>query len=132
MKKVIFSLAILLILTSTAWAEEVSTEAGMKFPLWEWSQTARAGDAYLSRTGGMLTDGIYRILYSPFKMLVKAKDVVAASDLHPADPFLWVVGLAQGLYVAGDSIATGVINIAGSLIPDVHGIDHLYLGWSEE
>jgi len=105
MKKLVFTLAIVFMLTSTA----------------------SAADGYWSRAGGLFVDGIVSIVKSPLDLVIKTKDVVVASDQHVADPFKYVFGLAQGLYVALDSISTGAINIAGSLIPEFQGIDSIYI-----
>ena len=118
MKKTIMIFALVLMMASSAWAGY-----DHKCPVWDWSQEKRQSEDYLARGFGMLTDGVYRVIKSPFKLVYHTFSTMANDEYHALNPIGVVSGLGHGAVAAGDSIITGAANIVGSIIPGANGID---------
>lgn len=112
MKKIAMMLVVLLVMGSA------SAFAGVCPKTDEWIKGKVDSDSYLVKTGGMLLDGVNRIVAAPFDVLYHPVDDMFVEKHYGTGLF---TGLGEGLFRGVEGVMVGAWNIISSPVPGYHG-----------
>ena len=124
-KKISIFLALLLVVGITpGWSLSASFD--------KWVDEKASSEQYGVKLGGMLLQGVQRVLESPYEVLYHLYD--GAKNEKPATVG-WAKGLFTGLARGAESVMLGTVEIVSAPFPGQHGLkrehDHAMSGKKE-
>jgi hypothetical protein len=119
MKKIAMFVTVLMVLGS------VSAWAGICPKTDSWIKSKVDSEQYVVKMGGMMLDGVNRIVAAPFDLLYHPVNDVFVDKHYGTGLF---TGLGEGLFRGVEGIMVGAWNIISSPVPGYHGetTDHTH------
>jgi len=111
-KKIALFVALLLVVGSTpGWS--------LCGNLDQWIDEKAASEQYGTKLGGMLLQGIHRVIESPYEIFYHLYD--GAKNEKPAATG-WLKGLFTGIARAAENVMLGAVEIVSAAVPGQHGL----------
>jgi hypothetical protein len=119
MKKIAMLMIVLMVVGS------VSAFAGICPKTDKWIEGKVNSEEYVVKMGGMMLDGVNRIVAAPFDLLYHPYHDVFVEKHYGTGLF---TGLGEGLFRGVEGIMVGAWNIVSSVVPGYHGetTDHVH------
>jgi hypothetical protein len=86
----------------------------------QWIDDKVSSDSYLTRTSGMLMEGVNRVLTAPVEAYHATYNTIKESE-NPI--YGSIEGIMRGAYTAGEEVVKGVLDFGLAIIPEFRGVD---------